>query len=94
MQKNIKIENQTFEVRHNVKSQSAEISTSELFFEYYDSNATSTSTASANNNSVSFFLLFETCFDGAFAHWVYESALYLYYFFELKSEYPEFVDAP
>jgi hypothetical protein len=87
MQKNIKIENQTFEVRHNVKSQSAEISTSELFFEYYDSNATSTSTS--NNNSVSFFLLFETCFDGAFSHWVYESAIYLYYFFELKSEYPE-----
>ena len=81
MQKNIKIENQIFEVRHNVKSQTANISTSELFFEYHESNT--------NNNSLSYFLLFETCFDCAFAHWVYESTVYLYYFFELKSEYPE-----
>ena len=85
MQKNIKIDNQIFEVRPNVKSQTANISTSELFFEYYDSNEI----ANTNNNSVSFFLLFETCFDSAFAHWVYESAIYLYYFFELKSQYPE-----
>jgi len=82
MQKNIKINNQTFEVRNNVKSHSANISTSELFFEYYDE-------SNANNDSVSFFLLFETCFDCAFAHWIYESAVYLYYFFELKLEYPE-----
>jgi hypothetical protein len=81
MQKNIKINNQIFEVRNNVKLQSADISTSKLFFEYYDN--------PLNNDSLSFFLLFETCFDCAFAHWIYESALYLYYFFELKSEYPE-----
>lgn len=81
MTQNLKIDNHIFEVRNNVKSQKADISTSELFFEYYDSNL--------NNDSLSFFLLFETCFDSAFAHWIYESAIYLIYFFELKLEYPE-----
>jgi hypothetical protein len=81
MQKTITIENQIFEVRNNVKSQTADISKSERFFEYYDSEII--------HESLSFFLLFESPFDCAFAHWVYESAVYLYYFFELKSEYPE-----
>lgn len=81
MTQNLKINNDIFEVRNNVKSQKVEISTSELFFEYHDSNL--------NNDSLSFFLLFETCFDSAFAHWIYESAVYLIYFFELKSEYPK-----
>ncbi len=81
MQQTIKIDNQIFEVRNNVKSQTADISKSERFFEYYDSEMSC--------ESLSFYLLFESPFDGAFSHWVYESAVYLYYFFELKSEYPE-----
>jgi hypothetical protein len=81
MQKTFEIDNQTFEVRNNVKLQSANISTSERFYEYYDSDT--------NCESLSVFLLFESPFDCAFAHWVYESAVYLYYFFELKTEYPE-----
>lgn len=75
------IDNQIFEIRKNVKSQTCNIFTSELFFEYYDSEE--------NNNQLTYFLLFETCFDAAFSHWIYESAMYLSYFFELKSKYPE-----
>lgn len=78
----IQIEDQIFEIRSNVKSQTSSISTSELFFEYYESNNNVT-----HNNA--FFLLFETTFDCAFGHWVFESAIYLTYFFELKSKYPE-----
>jgi len=78
---NINIDNQIFEIRKNVKAQSCNISTSELFFEYHDCNQ--------NNNLLSFFLLFETCFDSTFGHWIYESAIYLSYFFELKSKYSE-----
>jgi hypothetical protein len=78
---NINIDDQQFEIRKNVKTQTCDISTSELFFEYYDLINT--------DNKLSFFLLFETCMDFAFAHWIYESAIYLHYFFELKSKYPE-----
>jgi hypothetical protein len=81
---NINIDQQIFEVRKNVKSQTCDISKSELFFEYYDSNNETDS-----SNSLSVFLLFETCMDSAFGHWIYESAIYLSYFFELKSKYPE-----
>lgn len=81
MTQNVKISNPLFEVRNNVKSQTVDINTSELFFEYHASNE--------NNNSLSYFLLFETCFDSAFGHWIYESAIYLLYFFELKTECPE-----
>ena len=75
------IDSQIFEIRKNVKSQTCNIFTSELFFEYYDSDE--------NNNQLTYFLLFETCMDAAFSHWIYESAIYLSYFFELKSKYPE-----
>jgi hypothetical protein len=75
------IDSQIFEIRKNVKSQTSNIFTSELFFEY-DNNTNDT-------NPLLFFLLFETCMDSAFSHWVYESAIYLSYFFELKSKYPE-----
>jgi hypothetical protein len=75
------IDSQIFEMRKNVKSQTSNIFTSELFFEYYDSDE--------NNNQLTYFLLFETCMDSAFSHWIYESAIYLSYFFELKSKYPE-----
>ena len=78
---NIIIDDQIFEIRKNVKTQTCDIITSELFFEYYDSLET--------NNELSFFFLFETYFDSAFSHWIYESAIYLTYFFELKSKYPE-----
>ena len=77
----IYFDNQIFEIRKNIKSQTCNISTSELFFEYYDSDE--------NNNQLAYFLLFETCMDSAFFHWIYESAIYLSYFFELKSKYPE-----
>jgi len=77
----INIDEQFFEVRKNVKSQTCNISTSELFFEYHNSISI--------DNSLSFFLLFETCMDAAFGHWIYESAIYLSYFFDLKSKYPE-----
>ena len=78
----INIDNQIFEIRKNVKSQTCNISTSELIFEYYDSNQN-------NNNILTFFFLFETTFDSAFFHWIYESAIYLSYYIELKSKYPE-----
>lgn len=79
--KDITIDNQVFGIRKNVKSQTCNISTSELFFEYHDSDE--------NNNQLAYFLLFETCMDSAFSHWIYESAIYLSYFFELKSKYPK-----
>ena len=78
---NISIDDQNFEIRKNVKTETCDINTSEVFFEYYDSLET--------NNELSVFFLFETCFDSAFGHWIYESAIYLTYFFELKSKYPE-----
>jgi hypothetical protein len=81
MTQNIKIDNPLFEVRNNVKSQAVDMSTSELFFKYHDLNS--------NNGDISYFLLFETSFDSAFAHWIYESAIYLFYFFELKAECPK-----
>jgi hypothetical protein len=70
-----------FEIHKNVKTQTCNIFTSEIFYEYYDS--------IQEDSSISYFLLLETCFDGAFGHWIYESAIYLPYFFELKSYYPE-----
>lgn len=75
----INIDNQIFEIRKNIKSQTCNISTSELFFEYYNH--------TVNNESPYYFFLFENCFDAAFAHWIYESAIYLSYFFELKTKY-------
>jgi hypothetical protein len=68
----ITINNHIFEIRKNVKSQTCNISTSELFFEYDNNNK--------DSNQLLFFLLFETCFDSAFCHWIYESAIYLSYF--------------
>ena len=44
---NIIIDDQIFEIRKNVKTQTCDIITSELFFEYYDSLET--------NNELSFF---------------------------------------
>lgn len=70
-----------FDIRKNVKTQMCDIHTSNLFFEYYDSFDITP--------SVSFFYLFETCFDSAFGHWIYESAMYLTFFSELKTKYPE-----
>jgi hypothetical protein len=78
---NITIHDQIFEIRENVKKQTCDINTSELIFEYYDSPNV--------NDTLSTLFLFETCFDSAFSHWIYESAIYLQYFFELKSKYPE-----
>ena len=72
-----------FDIRKNVKSQTCDIRTSHLFFEYYDSFDITPA------SEVSFFYLFETCFDSAFGHWIYESAMYLTFFSELKSTYPE-----
>ena len=77
----INIGDQLFEIRKNVKSQTCNISNSELFFEYYESHDES--------KSLSLFLLFETTMDFTFGHWIYESAIYLPYFFELKLKYPE-----
>ena len=71
-----------FDIRKNVKSQTCHIHTSNLYFEYYDSFDMTPAP------EVSFFYLFETCFDSAFGHWIYESAMYLTFFSELKSKYP------
>jgi hypothetical protein len=78
----ITIDNEIFGIQKNVKSQMCDITTSELYFDYYDSSVT-------NNELSVFFLLFETCFDSAFGHWIYESAIYLTYWSELKRKYPE-----
>ena len=71
-----------FDIRKNVKSQTCHIHTSNLYFEYYDSFDMTPAP------EVSFFYLFETCMDAAFGHWIYESAMYLTFFSELKSKYP------
>jgi len=84
---NITIDHELFEIKTNVKSQMCDITTSQLYFEYYDSGSDSDS--SQTNNALSVFLLFETCFDSAFGHWIYESAIYLTRWGELKRKYPE-----
>lgn len=71
-----------FEIRTNIKSQSCNISTSDLFFEYHLDNT-------EIKHKINMFFLFETCMDAAFGHWIYESAIYLPYFLELKLKYPE-----
>ena len=81
---NIGIENVVFEIRNNVKSQSCNISNSDLFFEYHHHDNTH-----YEKTKINMFFLFESCMHAAFGHWIYESAIYLTYFSKLKSKYPE-----
>ena len=68
-------------IHKNVKNMYCNINNNQLTFEYYDNVA-------VNNQDVSYFFLFESCFDTAFSHWVYESALLLPQYIELKNKYP------
>lgn len=77
----IVIENVDFRIYKNVESQTCNIHTSELFYTYYNSEL--------DLENIQYFLLFETCFDAAFAHWIYESAMFLPYYQELKQTYPK-----
>ena len=80
-QENILINNVEFKIYKNVESQECNIHTSELFYTYYNSEL--------DVENIQYFLLFETCFDAAFGHWIYESAIFLPYYHELKHKYPK-----
>ena len=41
-----------------------------------------------NNDSNNYYLIIDTTIDDAFGHWVFESAIYLQLFIELKKTYP------
>lgn len=79
MEKKIVIDNCEFEIRKNVKMLTSNIHTSELSFIYYNNEKI--------DSTINYYLLFETCLDSAFAHWIYESAIYLPYFYQLKQIY-------
>jgi hypothetical protein len=50
----------TFELRKNVKTQTCDVWTSQVFYEYYESYI--------EPKLINVFLLLETCFDSAFGH--------------------------
>lgn len=83
-EENIVLYNINFKIYKNVESQRCNISTSETFFTYYNSEQ-----EQHQEQEEHYFLLYETCFDSAFAHWIYESAVFLYYYQELKIKYPK-----
>lgn len=79
--RNITIDELHFGLNENVKRQKCNIMDSTLSFDYHNENNI--------NEKSHYFYLFECCMDTAFAHWVFESALYLPYFVKLKSKYPK-----
>lgn len=76
----ISIDDLNLGINQNVKKQTSNISNSSIFFEYHNQ--------TIKNENIHYFYLFESCFDSAFAHWIFESAIYLPYFIKLKSKYP------
>jgi hypothetical protein len=78
---NISIDDLNFGINQDVKKQTCNISNSSIFFEYHNQ--------TIKNENIHYFYLFESCFDSAFAHWIFESAIYLPYFIKLKSKYPK-----
>jgi len=77
---NISIDDLTFGIHQDVKTQTCNIQDSSLFFDYHNQ--------TLKNDNTHYFYLFETCMDSAFCHFIYESAIYLPYFVKLKSKYP------
>jgi hypothetical protein len=61
----------TFDIKHNVKSVTTDMNTSQKTYEFYGE--------SINNEPDIFFIIDCPC-HMAFAHWVYESAIFLQYF--------------
>lgn len=78
-EENIVLDDIDFKIHKNVETQICDIHTSKTFFTYYNSEL---------EDNMHYFLLYETCFDSAFAHWIYESAVFLSYYQELKMKYP------
>ena len=78
---NISIDDLTFGIHQDVKTQTCNIQDSSLFFDYHNQ--------TLKNDNTHYFYLFETCFHLTFGHWVYESAIYLPYFLKLKLKYPK-----
>ena len=68
-------------IKHkNVKNLFCDINNNQLTFEYYEN-------VNCKNN-VSELFFFESPMDTAFCHWIYESAILLLQYIELKEEYP------
>lgn len=72
----------SYKVLKNVESRTCNVNTSEMYFHYYTH-------LKEENEEKNILLLFETVYDSAFGHWIYESAIYLPYYKELKKIYPE-----
>ncbi len=65
------IDGLTFDIKHNVKSIYIDITNSTKTYDFYDISL---------NSDPSIFFIFETQLHLAFAHWVFESAIFLPYF--------------
>ena len=76
------INNFQFNILKNVKNEYININTSNKRYDYYTDNVDS----SLNTN---YFLLFETCFDSAFGHWVFESAVFLPLYKKIKEQFSD-----
>jgi hypothetical protein len=71
-----------YRIYKNVSYESCNPDTSELYFRYYNRPLDET-------NDIHYFLLFEVCCDSAFGHWIYESAIMLIFYEQLKAKYPK-----
>ena len=76
----VSIDNFKFNVLKNVKNEYIDTHTSTKRYDYYSH------TIDSDLNTY-YFLLFETCFDGAFGHWVFESAIFLTFFEKIKEQF-------
>lgn len=79
---NFQIDNFQFNCIKNVKNEYIDIHTSTKKYDYYTDNVNN-----VDNINTNYFLLFETCFDSAFGHWVYESAIFLPLYKKIKEQF-------
>lgn len=71
----------SYEIHKNIKNLYCNVHTNKLNFEYYNNKI-------KTDVDISYFFLFECPMDAAFCHWVYESAILLPEYIELKNKYP------
>ena len=67
-----------YKILNNVQNEYIDVNNSIKNHSYYKDNI---------NSKVNYFFLFETCFDAAFGHWIFESAVFLVDFKNIKEKF-------
>lgn len=74
----LNINNEIFDIKKNVKTRTVNIHKSEIKYDIYNKNL--------DNENINYFFLFETPFHDAFAHWIFESVIYIPYLKMIKQK--------